>query len=689
MMAQNINPHASHLLTWHGTAAGGVHVPFRTVSSPMGSVIVTPLVERLRQLAASIASDPMSRPRWIFLVGGPGNGKSETVQDFLFALDSCLNLNGILVDALKRAYTQPQLVPRTVTIEPSDLHGDSSRFSTHIGRLMVVQDATATETASGNAAKELADEIAALFTHPTTPVPVFVACANRGLLSRAMHEASAYGDGNPVSALLASVIQASSLGRETLAGRRRCWPLETDARFACWPLDVESLIASTSEQQAPVASILERATEHSQWDVKGRCLDCDAASMCPLRQNATWLRDGDTRNSLLTMLRRGELARGQRWNFRDAFSLVAELIVGQWSDFESCRSPCEWVHLQHGHIAGSTSETAATTRLVGQLYPNAVFRGGVSINAAKAFLDEYDIDSATHPATSQILSQVALAASTDTTKPIREILSQDYARLDPASFTDPDTTNPLRLVEDSFCQSVAQGVAAFQSFTPSTLELCWHTLLEKAEGEWDVLGVESATARAAVRVLRRLGSTLAKRSAGVRLGFHALQGYLREYESALRNPMQLQAIRAALQPLLGYENPRFNMLEILGQPTADTQPLVTLVAPSPGWQPVPAPEGTSHTPGHDVPCIEFKDPDYRVPLSFDFFMALRLRKDGCAGSSLPASVRAAIDGIRHRYAGYFSKQDQLFADGRANIGLAPSHTLTLPAVAHVPHLASE
>jgi len=554
---------------------------------------------------------------------------------------------------------------------------------------MIVQDATATETASGNAAKELADEIAALFTHPTTPVPVFVACANRGLLSRAMVEARSYGPGNVVSELLARVIQACSLGIETLTGRRRCWPLEPDDRFACWPLDVESLVVSAGDQPPPLDVILDRATDESEWEVAGRCLDCEAAANCPLRQNAVWLRDSAIRGTLLSLLRRGELARGQRWNFRDTFSLAAELIVGQWSDFDSCGSPCEWIHLQHARLTGLAHAAEAATCLIAQLYPNALFRGGITVSAARAFLVAHDVDASTHPTTAQILDRLAAAHAGDTTKPIREMLAQDYSRLDPASYTDADTNSPLRLVEDAFCQSVAQGVALFGASAPSTIELAWCELLEKAEDEWDVLGMESASAVAAVRVLRRLGSAVAKRSEGVRLGFHALREYLHEYETALRNPSQLHAIRAALQPLLGYETPRFNMLEILGQPTADTQPMVTLLAPSPGWRPVPAPDGTYDTPGHDVPCIEFKDPDYRVPLTFDFFMALRLRKDGCAGSSLPASVRAAIDGIRHRYAGHFSKQDQLFADGRASIGLAPNISLTLPAVAGVPLLITE
>lgn len=93
-MSLNHNPATSELLEWHGHDLGGVHVPFQAASNPFGATIPTPLVVRLRNLATAIASGALNHPRWIFLVGGPGNGKSETVQDFLTHLDSSLGLAG-------------------------------------------------------------------------------------------------------------------------------------------------------------------------------------------------------------------------------------------------------------------------------------------------------------------------------------------------------------------------------------------------------------------------------------------------------------------------------------------------------------------------------------------------------------------------------------------------------------------
>ncbi len=689
-MPANLNPQVIDLLTWHGHSAGGVHVPFQQRPNPVGQVIETGLVRRLRALAGEIAANATSQPRWIFLVGGPGNGKSETVQDFLTHLDAGLGAQRGLVDALRRQFTRPGLLPRKVEILPENLTRGSEEFAAKVGRLIVVQDATATETATGNAAEELANDIADLFTcHSTPPVPVFVACANRGLLARAMNEAvRMYSPGNPVRELLAHVIQASSLGHETLAGRKRCWPLEGNEGFACWPLDVESLL-SASQGTNPFELVLRQAVEVARWETAGRCHDCTSRTLCPFRQNAEWLRTDAQRANLLTLLRRGELARGQRWNFRDAFSLVAELLVGQWSDFEPSTHPCQWVH-QHFATTGATAgEARSVLTLATHLYPHAMFRGGESSKASTTFMEERAVTAQTQPLTHALISGLSIGDSRAPSKPIRDILARDYARVDPAAYTPAIPTHTLRVIEDAFCQSVEQGRSELLHSSPAAVEDRLLHFLEKAEEEWDTLGRESATAIAAVCLLRKIAAMIAKRSAGLRQGHHALDEYLADYEASLRNAERLAQIRGALQPLLGETVPRFNMLEILGQPTAERQPLVSLNGQGPGIRPVPAPVGDDATPGHDVPCIEFTNLNYRIPLTFDFFMAVRLRKDGCAGSSLPASVRAAIDRVRHRIAGGLCRDDDFFVDGRASITLSASKRLTLPVAGGSPTVTTD
>src|SRR6266849_5706361 len=105
------NPQVPRLLSWHGHDSGGVHVPFQRNSSPLGQTIDTRLMLRLRQLSKSIASGKES-PRWIFLIGGPGNGKSETVQDFLTCLDEDLGMRGELVGFLESEFAPQPVIKR-------------------------------------------------------------------------------------------------------------------------------------------------------------------------------------------------------------------------------------------------------------------------------------------------------------------------------------------------------------------------------------------------------------------------------------------------------------------------------------------------------------------------------------------------------------------------------------------------
>ena len=686
-MPANVNPRVVELLSWHGHAKGGVHVPFQAASNPLGRTIETSLVQRLRRLANDIATSAASSPRWIFLIGGPGNGKSETVQDFLSHLDAALGLGGTLCQVLSQRFAPSGLVPRKVEILPGDLGAAGAAFAAKIGRLMVVQDATATESAHGNAANELAVDLADLITTPDTPpMPVFIACANRGLLSRAMNEAyRAFG--NDVTRLFANLIQASSLGRDTLEGRKPCWPIETDTRFACWPLDVESLLVGSSP---PLDQALLSAVDANSWETAGHCQDCTSRDLCPFRQNAEWLRDDSTRRNLLAMLRRGELARGQRWNFRDAFSLIAELVVGQWSDFGNASHPCDWVHRNVAAARTTPPDATAILSLALRLYPHAMFRGGPARKAATVFLEHRSIDQESQPLTLRALQAISLDGQGESTKPIREIVARDYARLDPATFTPPDPGHPIRLIEDAFCQSVEQGRTAARQLGPAVAEDLMLEVFEKAEREWDLLGRESAVAVAAVCLLRNLAGMVAKRSTGVRLGYHALEDLLSDYEACLRDGARLRAVSTALQPLLGNPVFKFNLLEILGQPTADeVEPLVALQGPTTGAQALAAPDTTDAAPGHDVPSIRVTEPSYRIPLTFDFYMALQLRKKGCAASSLPASVRAALDRVRHRYAGELCRKEDLFVDGRTFVVLTGEKKVSVPAPGAAPGLVPD
>lgn len=672
-MTENTNDWVKELLSWHGHDRGGVHVPFQN-NNPLGQQpIVTSLLLRLRQLASDIAKG-QETPRWIFLIGGPGNGKSEAVQDFLGALDNELHLEGQLINFLSKAFSPQPLVPRRVQVLPSDLKG-YEEFHSKIARLIVVQDATATDDALGDSAKQFVDDILDLLTTTDKPAPIFVACANRGLLARSLKEARISDAGDEVIDLLEKLITASSLGVGTLVSERTrpsCWPLYEMPGVACWPLDLESLLLKNSEHVSAIEQILSAAITSGSWEDK--CIDCSSKTLCPFLQNVTWLRDAKTRENLLKILRRGELFLGQRWNFRDVFSLIAELIIGQWTDFKDFNHPCEWVHDQVSNTRAEKDPdqiNSATLSIVRRLYPHALFPiTGIS-DQDEAFVTLLQ----GHVVTLSIFNawnRVVIGS----VKSIRERLLREHIALDPASYTPWKPEHVLRTIEDEYSQSIQQGNLKLTIHNLAESEKQLSLSFEKAEKEWnsELLGRNASQAVKAVSYLRRQVAFIVKRSVGVRLGNHAYEDYLASFENTMYDQVKLNDIAPSLKKLLGDDKFRFNLMESFGQPQAEdnrssTERLISLISNPPGIRVYPASQGSDRVPRHDVPFFIISNTGYPVPMTFDFYLALQLRQAGCTGSSLPASVRAAVDRVRQQIAGSLCRKKDYFVDRTATISV--------------------
>jgi hypothetical protein len=457
--------------------------------------------------------------------------------------------------------------------------------------------------------------------------------------------------------LVANLIRASSISFETSLSSQqalKCWPLTSDAGepVACWPLDFESLVTSNVEH-SPVDQIFEYATKDANW---GICADCDSAHLCPFKQNATWLQNTPTREFYLRILRHGELYTGQRWNFRDTFSLVAETMVGQWSDFGGHTHPCDWVHEQVDSLRSASNTSVRvkpTYSLLQRLYPHALFP------KAYSRLDENYSNNISKQEISLAILNRLFNTEGSAVKPIREILLGNFSNLDPAISSPGSKESPLRRIEDEYSQSIELGNST--SYTPnlSPLEINFLALLQLAEAEWDqeLLGRRSFQAFEVVYALRQLACIIVKRSVGVRLGLHADEDYLAEFEAALQSQSKLNRIRDTLQDLLGDRDIIFNILESFGQPQAERGWLITLRSSHGGLQVLRPPSTTSESPGHDVPFFQISG-KYKVPISFDLYRALCLKRAKCSSSSLPASVRAAIDRVRHLYAGELCRDEE-------------------------------
>lgn len=601
---------------------------------------------------------------------------------------------GLLEAALEQKFRPAPLVPIVVNVTASDLGQAQptreqsealpdarARFQQHVGELVVVQDASATKNPGMDAAASLVDTLEQLVSAPTGP-QLFLCCANRGLLSRALSVALRRwpgSTGRPVTLLLRSLLRATALGQATLReDRPPCWPMEAIEGtqippVACWPMDMESLLLPAAGSQgpgidgllsSPIGQVVQHATRDEEWDTDGRCGNCDSRDGCPFRQNAKWLQAQPARLAFLRLLRRGELATGQRWNFRDSFSLVAEVMIGEWSDFAGFGHPCDFVHLHMDRMSPSNSPTTrldSSFGLMSHLYPHAMFSGRTSPGLPEAVAEYAREKNLEH--TLAVSGSTAARAAVPGTY-IREFLRETFSpRVDPVLLSPHSDTHPLGCIEDSYSQSVGLGNDRCWSLSPAEAERVFFDSARTAEEvEWDELGRESAHAAAALRFLRAYCSALAKRSLGARLGHHANEGILEAYEATLRDPRRLNHLTDALRSLLGGREFRFNIVESLGQPTSDARRLVTLRASTLRFEPFyPAPDPEDRRPAHDFPFLMVAG--HAIPLTFDLYMALRLREAGCISSTLPGSVRAAIDRIRHVQAGELCREREQFVVG--------------------------
>lgn len=320
------------LLSYEREGANAISVPANWSKIPP-IFERTQLVEEMERLADSIYATDKST--WYFLVGAPGNGKSEAI--------------GAL---LRRATVHAASAGTTNPLSGGLIGGGGlvcRRYSIELPRkrsLLILQDATVPEDRQSDAAVDLSETLNRALEQDGTSV---IVCANRGILQRA----SALGGGQ-IREILDEVTKytredAPAAPVPRLVNRPGS---NENVELATWPLDHESILFGTNDATGwrdPVGSVLDlvirRVTEASRWD-GGPCGGCTATSHCPFRLNSEWLRDSERRSAYLRVLRRAEVWSGQRLVMREALELLANSIVGSRHDFGGVH-PCDWVGANH------------------------------------------------------------------------------------------------------------------------------------------------------------------------------------------------------------------------------------------------------------------------------------------------------------------------------------------------------
>lgn len=664
------------LLKWAGHREGGVKKPFqRGTGRPAGIQIMTPLLERLQGWAKSLVKGE-EVPTSILLVGGPGNGKTDAVDGLVECLDEHLGLAGRLYQAFSAAYSgvNADKPPRRVDV---DLDKLLSNPEDHLKRtISIVQDATESDPVRcpGKSSQAiLLDELELIGEGDDQDI--YICCVNRGKLAEAYSEAQARQHDGVTLKLLREMMAAVTNSPKA----KSCWPLEEFPSIVAWPMDVDSLVDAGvfEDRKTVIHKVLEAALEESRWPK-----ECPAGERCPFCTNRKSLASIDALDRLADLLRAFELGTGKRWTFRDLYSLVPYMLVGDESELVidgSRLEPCEWAarqldFLESSRAADDARRARALFCLVDRLYWHRLFplwprlSTGDYPEARKKIIKKLKSE-ITYA--DDLFRYLAWTGRQKSSESIARLISDLLCPLlDPAD-SDPDdiiskaTTQDftVRELDEFFSLSVAQGLGKITKRI-TTIE---RDLLKRLSAADDKLGSENvatqdrAKAELLQRTLRLYASRLVKRSLGVQSGAYRNSKNLNYYKQALVDSKTLRKVQQELKKLVNDEDRKQFVVPLM---TTFAQPippkrrgvsLATTVVKVLPWAMVDA-----ERPSHQLAYLSVNDDP--VPLTFELFNALMQMRRGMHPGSLSDEVFAMVDRMKARVAGKIVRDDEYLLD---------------------------
>lgn len=591
-------------------------------------------------------------------------------------MDEILNLGGRLFEAFGAQFSGKNAdnPPRRVEVDLGSLLSSPPDYLKR--RISIVQDATEADPARrpGISAQDLLleefEELA-----DSAENDVYICCVNRGKLAEASTAALARNTDERTLLLLAQVTKAVTSSPEADS----CWPLRDFPSIVAWPMDIDSLVEAHGQKQAAIHQILEPALKANRWPSWS---ECAAGEMCPFCTNRRILSQEGAVDRLAELLRSFELGTGKRWTFRDLYSLISYMLVGNEEELvvDGKRlEPCEWAAVQVELLASSrradeARRSRALFSLVSALYWHRLFPLWPRL-AAKDFTD----------ARNKIIKNLSgdLSYVNDLFRylnwPGRNRTSGSIARLvadtfcpllDPADCAPEQpistaSTNDYTAgeIDDYFSLSVGQGLGIARRRIPP-LE---RELLKRLEAADEALGTDlvSSQDRSKAELLqsciRRFSSRLVKRSLGTQSGVYANRDSLQYYKKALSDPGTLRQVQNELKGLLNDHERNLFVIPLMttfAQPTPPRRRNVSLETTVVKVMPWKSSEAERPKPQ----LVYLKVDDSPVPLTFGLFNALQELGRGMHPGSLDDEVFAMVDRIRAKVAGNIVRNEERLLD---------------------------
>jgi hypothetical protein len=578
------NPLVAWLLSHSYGQGGAVAIPSAdpsTANAPRGE-FPAGIQDVLDHVCARYAGWNATIPEidWVFLVGGPGNGKSEALRALAQALgvqlptrvpgqpvprvlpDTWPNAGQRLASGLEVAFVNDASIPRSDAVGTTslfrDVQGSLSRLLdqcqpvalfANVNRGILVEEANALASFSQAVPRDdLAKSVIQWLAAP--PSSLSVVAGNGARTTVPVNPlAPQYGQfhiqlpsGTSITNIVVHVVFLDTLSLLEPAPRVAGHAVN----FAVTPPGVAPyrtlgmLLSTDAPRDATTAGkLVAQFTTDARW-AGGACRSgpagalCDAHAICPFAQNARWLQDDALRNRYLDTLRAAEIAAGRRFTYRDMLGHVSLTILGQPEEkWLGHAHPCDWAAEQNRALqAGDKSATVSL--LSHRIYSN-LFTVTASESGSRRLERER--------VGSTLFGALKARAERTGESPRLQAFERAFHDIDPARDTDPwdgVRTRVLDAVESldvRFPSDELAGWAELPEAANSGIEAALDQVLREELATEHESGSRAAANRA--RFLRRWRAIQLSRHVGLALGRvtngDAIQAWLAEHENALRS----------------------------------------------------------------------------------------------------------------------------------------------------------
>ena len=624
-----------------------------------GELIRTRLLDNLDSLSSLILSGEVNRPVSVYLVGGPGNGKTEAAAYFL------KKIYGGDLPAFNVWSGHKQF---------------NKRVAPGIDGVVVVEDAT--ELSKDVLKSEMLEF--ALRANRGSPRRnyIYICCINRGVLADAINARDA---GCVATEFISALSDVVSVGGTS----SNMWPLKGNERFkdkafeSCiedvyvWPMDAESLVDANlyngDVTQTPGYRLFDALV--SEADASA-CEACDGKDVCPFYENLVAIKNGKGISNIVYCLHAFEIVTGNKIVFRDLLSVANVLLVDSEESYVIPKgdryvqvSPCAWATYHRNVLkAGSDADRLSSAfRLAARRYNQILFGDYsefVSKDMTKLRLSlKRFTDIEEFKQVERLLKAIGdIHTGKKNTTRVWQLVHRDLCKKMDVAFE--ESIAALERIEIGFCSStkIGNNVARREGVSSGTLLAVLDQLMACEEGlgnhTFDVSTDRGDACRKCLQILQVLGSRLSKREVGGLMPAVYNDEDINMYERICFKDNvateELNFVRKPLQKVLSLGD-KFSahVLQSIGQTRISPKYVFNITADNKCKIKVVKSKSlpiTLSAPVDPTPRVEIKfsygDGELRAvcfPLTFSLFYALRKVREGLSIASISEQTFVSLN----------------------------------------------